>query len=293
MPRVSVIVPAYNAERFLAEALDSALAQTERPFEIIVVDDGSTDGTRALAERYEPPVRVVHQVNRGLPYARNFGAKHATGDWLAFLDADDIWLPPKLATQLALAHSDVSVVYSDRENFGDLDGLPRIQSEVTPIFEGDIFETLLLRGNMLTASSTMVRRTVFEGVGGFVEDPRIRECEDWDLWIRVTERHRVAASREPLVKYRLHGSSLSRNFARMNQTRLLVVARGLALERGKALPDATKRRIWAETYRTNAWDAARSRARMPAAGAYMRAIAHDPSYWPAYGGMLRLALGRV
>lgn len=105
MATVSVVIPAFNAESFLGEALDSVLGQTARPTEVIVVDDGSTDGTRALVRRYSDAVRLVTQDNGGAARARNVGARQATGEWLAFLDADDVWLPEKLEKQLRLRNA--------------------------------------------------------------------------------------------------------------------------------------------------------------------------------------------
>jgi glycosyltransferase involved in cell wall biosynthesis len=120
-PLVSCVVPVFNGERHLAEALDSILAQTHRPIEVVVVDDGSTDGSTSVAERYGEPVRVVRQANAGPTAARDAGVRVASGELLAFLDADDLWLPEKLAVQLEhlAAHPSLDATFCQIENFFD------------------------------------------------------------------------------------------------------------------------------------------------------------------------------
>ena len=123
IPTISVVIPCYNAESFLRETIDSALSQTHPPKEVIVVNDESTDGSAAIAESYGPPVRVIHQRNQGETASRNTGMAAATGDWIALLDADDLWVPNKLERQLAAlkdAPEDIVCVYSDRFVFGSV-----------------------------------------------------------------------------------------------------------------------------------------------------------------------------
>src|SRR5687767_5658816 len=140
MSTVSVIVPAYNAAAFVAEAIDSALAQSHPELEVIVVDDSSTDDTPAVLQSYGNRITVHRQDNRGVSAARNTGAQLATGEWIAFLDADDVWRPDKITQQLRIAQA--PLVYSDRFNFGVLGDLPWLQSVATPMFEGDVFAPL-------------------------------------------------------------------------------------------------------------------------------------------------------
>jgi glycosyltransferase involved in cell wall biosynthesis len=158
MSTVSAIIPAYNAEAFIREAIDSALAQTVPPLEILVVDDGSTDRTTSIVAAYPPPVRLLSRSNAGPAHARNTGAAHAIGDWLGFLDADDVWLPEKLERQLQrAAATGAPFVCCDRLNIGALDGLPVVHGELQPIIEGDVFERLLL-GNVVGTSGVLVSR---------------------------------------------------------------------------------------------------------------------------------------
>jgi glycosyltransferase involved in cell wall biosynthesis len=277
-PRVSVIIPAFNAARFLAETLDSVMAQTAAPFEIIVIDDGSHDGTDEIALQYGEAVTLLRTNRKGVSGARNAGAAAASGDWLGFLDADDLWLPNKLERQFAALDGRSPLVYCDRINVGNRGGLPEIQSEIQPLLEGDVFTKLLLTGNAITTSGVLMRADLFRELGGFDENPAML-AEDWDLWLRVAASHTICACREPLIRYRLHEGGLSRRLDQMMAARRLVVDRALASPRGQTLDAQTRRRILGETWRVNGWDATRHGAVATAMSAYARSAA----YWPFSG----------
>ena len=286
MANVSVIIPAYNAEAFMADTVKSVLNQTYQDLEIIVVDDGSKDGTLAALEQFGSGIRVHQQPNGGVARARNTGVGLAKGSWVAFLDADDLWLPEKLERQLAIASAPMS--YTDRLNIGSRGDLPELQSVVTRMHDGDLFLPLLREGNFITNTSVMIRRELFEKLGGFYTG--LNGTEDWDLWIRVAERHPIALVPQPLVKYRFHGGSISRNYARMCRERTAVIARALELDRGKALDWKTRRQIWSETFRTNGWDAGRSGARWNALAEYTRAAIAWPLYPVSYMEAVKVCL---
>ena len=290
--KVSVIMPAFNAAPFIAAAIQSVLDQTHDNVEVIVIDDGSTDGTFEIAGGFGSRVRVIRQRQRGAASARNTGAAQASGEWLAFLDADDLWEPEKLSRQLAAAGPDIHMIYSDRFNIGSVEGWPAIQGSVQPPYEGDVFVPLLRTGNVITTSTVLMRTAVFKELGGFCEDPAVLPAEDWDLWIRFAEQHGVRVCREPLVSYRLHPDGVSRNVARMNAARRTVVARALRLPRGRTLDRRMKRRILAQTWLTNGWDARRHGATAKAAVAYACAIARTPFQATAYRELAKLAIGR-
>ena len=288
MARVSVVIPAYNAERFIAEAVDSALAQLHPDVEVIVIDDGSSDGTARILEAYGPAIRVHRQPNTGVGAARNTGARLATGDWVAFLDADDVWAPRKIEAQLS-AVGDAAWVYTNRFNFGDRGPVPELQSDCAVMTDGDVFVPLLLRGNFITASSVMMQTRVFLELGGFVQG--IDGCADWDLWLRAaSERHEVRYVAEPLVGYRFTDTSMSANHRAMAPARRAVVARALETERGRSLPWRLQHRIWAATYRTNGWDAARWGARWEALADYARAVAAWPLELSSYEQAVKVCL---
>jgi glycosyltransferase involved in cell wall biosynthesis len=286
MAHVSVIIPAYNAAAFIVDTVNSALGQTFTDREVIVVDDGSTDGTVAALERFGDRIRVHRQANTGVATARNTGVGLATGTWVAFLDADDLWLPDKLERQLA--SSSAPMTFTDRFNIGARGDLPDVQSRVTPMAGGDLFVALMREGNFITNTSVMLRRALFETMGGFYTG--LNGTEDWDLWIRVAERHEIGFVDAPLVRYRFHAGGLSRNFLKMGRERAQVIRRGLALERGRALDWRTRRQIWAETWRTNGYEAGRNGARKQALMDYARAAVAWPLEMQPYKEAVKVCL---
>ncbi len=229
MPKVSVIIPTYNHAQFVAQAIESALAQTLAPVEVIVVDDGSTDETAQVLAHYGERIRVVRQQNGGVAAARNAGAALAVGEYLAFLDADDTWLPRKLEKQLARfqAEPNLGLVHCGMVEFNPAGVL---MHEHLDGDEGWIAEKLLLfNGRSVVVgigSTSLVPRAVFEEVGGF--DPRLSTSADWDLACRITLRYRVGFVPELLLYYRLHGANMHINFRAMEHDMLLAFAKAFA-----------------------------------------------------------------
>jgi glycosyltransferase involved in cell wall biosynthesis len=221
---VSVIIPAYNAEKFLARAIDSALNQTVPPIEVLVVDDGSQDDTAAVVAGYGPPVRLLQKPNGGPASARNLGAREAHGDWLAFLDADDLWKEAKLERQFAVAV---------RENADLVQSVVPLSYRVVP---RKIDFEQLWAGNCVATSSVMLKRSVFEEAGGFDEDPRLISVEDYNLWLRLAAAgRRLITCFEELTFYtRSDGlSSQTSRFMRANLYNVEKVGReiGIPLDR--------------------------------------------------------------
>jgi glycosyltransferase involved in cell wall biosynthesis len=290
-PTISVVIPAYNSEPFIAEAIESVLAQTVPPDEVIVVDDGSTDGTADALQRFGSRVQLLQQANKGPSAARNRGASAARGTWLAFIDADDTWLPTKLQRQLEIASAEkVKMVYTDRFNIGNKGALPDVQSEVQRLYRGDVFLDLLQEGNHISLSSVLIETELFQALGGFAE--HIRSGEDWDLWIRLAERHRIGVVDEPLLRYRFHATMSSGAPRKMRVGRNEVVARALATPRGQALGGRVRRRIRSVVAMTNANDASKHGDKSLALAEYARALALDPAYGAVYADVLRFILGR-
>lgn len=211
MAAVTAIIPCYNHGRYLADAVESALAQTYVDVEVVVVNDGSTDDTSAVASRFEERIRYMEHANRGLCASRNRAIGETDGEYVAFLDADDRWHPEKLARQVPLLEADeeVGLVHTDGWTFtGETVG-PPIMGGVDPTtISGRLFERLLL-GNPILVPSVVVRRRCLEEVGPF--DEALGGCGDWDLWLRVCRRWKAAYVPEPLVYYRRHaeGTSMS------------------------------------------------------------------------------------
>ena len=207
---VSVVIPAYNSEAYLADAIGSVLEQEVDNLECIVVDDGSTDSTGEIAKGFDR-VRYVRQGNSGVSAARNRGAAEAHGELVAFLDADDAWLPTKLARQLdALreAGPEVGLVYC---GLYETDEELNVLSERTaPEPEAALRNTLLMEPPVVSISQTgLVPRKVLDDVGGF--DTRLSTSADTDMVLRIGRRYRLVGVAEPLVLYRTHGSQMSSN----------------------------------------------------------------------------------
>ncbi|HUT55338.1 MAG TPA: glycosyltransferase family A protein [bacterium] len=205
--KISVIIPVWNRPREVVKAIESALGQTLPPFEIIVADDGSTDGTGDAVAAFGPPVRLIRQDQRGPAAARNRAAAQATGDWLAFLDSDDRWLPGKLERQAqaiqdsgaAMAHSNGWIV-TGLEAPADPATLKSRYEMLKPAQGADCLADFLYSG--IITSSLMIRRDVFEAAGGFDESFRVNE--DVELNIRLLASSRVLCfTPEPLVIMRV------------------------------------------------------------------------------------------
>jgi glycosyltransferase involved in cell wall biosynthesis len=220
--KISVIIPAFNAERYIAKAIESCLSQTYAPHEIIVIDDASTDGTAAIAESFPPPVRVIRLAeNMGVAVARNRGVAASTGDWIAFLDADDWFLPEKLERQrrCALESPQAVLIYADYQMIG-IDGSQSCGRFIGP---RELWPRLRYRNGLLL-SSVLLRRDAFVYVGGFNAD--YRTAQDWDLWLRLAFRYSVkmfATLPEPLVMYRRVAGSLSSSAMRYFYERVPII----------------------------------------------------------------------
>jgi glycosyltransferase involved in cell wall biosynthesis len=287
--RVSCLIPVYNGAAYVRQAIDSVLAQRDADVEVIVIDDESTDETPAILREYGGRIRTFRQKNVGHVAARNNGARIASGEWLAFLDADDVWLPEKLAKQLAAADDSVGMVYTDRENFGDIARVATVASASGPLHEGDLFEPLLF-GNFVTVSSAMMRREWFDRLGGF--DGELLVCEDWDMWLRFAAAGGMAAvCREPLTRYRWHPGAMSNNQVRMCEGRLKVLGRALALPRAKRLRPSVARQALAASWRCSAWYAQPGQP-WTALRWYLKAACYWPWDLGVYKGMVKCCLRR-
>lgn len=232
-PLVSVIIPAFDAGATLAACLASVSAQGEGVrHEIIVIDDGSTDDTLEIA-RATPGVTGISQNNRGPAAARNAGIERARGEYLAFLDADDLWPKGKLAHQLALLqdHSDAALCFGDCRQFGESETWTRTLFESGQYgasawgdgpYVPDAYARLL-RDNFITTGSVMARRGVIQALGGF--DESLRLVEDLELWLRVARHHPIAWTERVCLLRRRHAANTSREAAAMSLAYLQVLAR--------------------------------------------------------------------
>lgn len=200
-PSVSAVIPAYNAERFISETIESVLAQTYEMLEIIVVDDGSSDDTGLVAGRFLK-TRVIRRPNGGQAAARNTGIRAASAEWIAFLDHDDLWLPQKTEVQLGVVAPDVGVIHGNRFD---------------PIHFGNLWH----RQGHITPSGAMVRRQALLEVGGFDESRALQGVEDLNLWLKIAlTKWRFVQSGTGLYHWRLTGQNQSANDRRMARAEL-------------------------------------------------------------------------
>ncbi|GHU08817.1 hypothetical protein AGMMS50225_08180 [Betaproteobacteria bacterium] len=291
---VSVIIPAHNAGRYVLEAIDSVLAQKHNSIEILLIDDGSTDGTADLVERELPQVRVIRQNNAGVAAARNTGLRHVNGDVICFLDADDGWFPGKLAAQLdhLVKHPDVGAVFHAWENWwadasghyspfcwqppGDPTCLDLTQS-------GWIYPQLLME-YILHTSTVMIRREWVEKVGFFRTDLVVGE--DYDYWLRLSRETKIDKLAAIYSFYRRgSGVSLTHEVRPIDYGYELVCN---AVDRwGRVAPDGTElsqrqinRRLGSLAFDFAYAHFYRGSARL-ARQASWRAFRHDPRRWKA------------
>lgn len=212
---VSAIITTYNYGRFIAGAIDSVLNQTRRPVEVVVVDDGSTDGTGSIVAGYHPQgVRYIYQSNAGAGAARNRGIQATSGQLVAFLDADDRWLPNKLELQLdhlrryptagLISGSEWQI---NLESQGELDAGRPVLFRRTPIGSANLYRQLLIENTLGNPSIVLVKRACFDRAGLF--DESLRLGQDWDMWIRISRTCRVGVVDAPLLNFNFHSGSLT------------------------------------------------------------------------------------
>ena len=243
-PLVSVIVPTYNRAHFLGDAIESILAQTYPNIEIVVVDDGSTDKTAEVISRFRGRVRYYRQGNRGQVTARNFGMKQATGDFIAPLDSDDIWLPEKTAKQVDMFRADpeLDVIFGLGDDMDAGGKVLRVAAVVPKGWEMDSLElpfaAYACRGDVLTAliqrnaiwhSTVMMRRKAILEAGGY--DPQCMSCSDWDLWLRLALNGcKFGFLGNIVYRWRRHDSQLTQDLTRHTEGRIGVLKKILACE---------------------------------------------------------------
>jgi len=206
---VSVIIPTYNRADFIIETVKSVLCQTYQDFEIIIIDDGSTDNTSDLIKTIDDVrLKYIYQKNSGLPASpRNVGIKKAKGNFIAFLDSDDLWLPEKLEKQVEILANDdnIGLVYCNASYFGaDYHGDSTI---VQKGYSGDVFDKLIEK-NFVPALSVMCRREVFTVAGLFDESKNLRAVEDYELWMRIAKYFKLHYIDQVLCRYRLHSQNI-------------------------------------------------------------------------------------
>ena len=210
-PLVSVIIPCYRQAHFLADALRSAVAQTHRPLEIIVVDDGSPDEVAAVTALF-PEAHLVRQPNRGLAAARNAGLRASAGDYVTFLDADDVLFPHAIATGLATLGKRLDCAFAaGLWRVREVDGTVTTPRRVDPV--GGAYAAMLARNFIVMHGTVLYRRSALTEIGAFREE--LPSCEDYDLYLRLLRRSDVALYDEVVAEYRRHGENMTGDANRM------------------------------------------------------------------------------
>lgn len=213
LPLVSVVVPVYNAAHFLRKTLESILEQTYRSFEIIAVNDGSTDSSLEILKEYSDRIHCIHQENQGVAIARNVGVECSLGSYVAFCDADDIWFPRKLEWQMDIVnrHPCVGVVAGFMEKVDELGRT--LDSDEKPSGMHDqpmnLKQILLMEGNVIGMSTSLIKKEIFQKIGGFQPGNKDLKAEDYDLWIRVSEKTKIYLSSQYVGQYRVLENSRS------------------------------------------------------------------------------------
>jgi glycosyltransferase involved in cell wall biosynthesis len=250
IPRVSVVIPAYNSAPSLRGAIQSVLDQTYRDSEILVIDDGSTDDTECVVRSFGDRVCYLKQENRGVSAARNHGIKVSRAPYVAFLDSDDLWLPGKLAEQIPLLDRDpeVGLVYSDWAVVSEENVLEPSYLSNLHAGSGYVFNELLQSGFILT-SGTVVRRSCLDEVGDF--DEALSITQDYDLWLRICYRWKIALVNKPLLIKKSRDGSLSSNLLKTATERIALFEKVL-----RTFPDMTprSRRLVKHQLAINYWD---------------------------------------
>jgi glycosyltransferase involved in cell wall biosynthesis len=208
---IAVVIPAYNAAEFISDMLESVLRQTLPADEVLVIDDGSTDDTAAIAESFGPPVRVFRRPNSRQGASRNFGVQQSKCEWIAFIDADDLWKENKLERQMQelSKHPDADVCYTGQVHFAQEGETIRFVQEVAVPPVEKLREELFC-GVSFLPSSVVIRRSTFLALGGFALNFTI--TEDWDLWLRLYHAGtKFVSCPEPLLLYRQHQQNVSSN----------------------------------------------------------------------------------
>ncbi|BAZ13305.1 family 2 glycosyl transferase [Calothrix sp. NIES-4071] len=222
LPVISIIIPAYNAEKTILQTIASVQQQTFSNFELIVINDGSTDRTLELLHSItDERLKIFSYENGGLPVARNRGISHATGEFIAFLDADDLWTPDKLELQLAALqqHPEAGVAYS-WTYFMDDKGESLSPGEAT-FLEGNVYAQLLVNNFLASGSNPLISRQAIESIGGF--DSAFPHCADWDYWLRLAASWHFVVVRKHQILYRQSRGGMSSKIDGIEKQQLIMI----------------------------------------------------------------------
>ncbi|MEX0729846.1 MAG: glycosyltransferase [Aquisalimonadaceae bacterium] len=287
-PLITVITPTFNRADYLGQAIESVLAQTWPHFELLVVDDGSTDDTATLMERYLPDKRIQYfrQENQGQSVARNLALSHAKGEFVCFLDSDNAWLPEKLEISLRAFEDnpDVDIIYGDAITIDETGA--EISRENMKRHSGRIVPQML-RDNCVSMNTAMTRRRCFDERGGM--SGRRRVADDYDLWLRFSAYYRFLYIPEYLAYYRVMADQISSDKTRRFDTNEAILRDFLA-EHGDRVTPAEARMGWCHFHTRKGRYLASEGRRGEALACYARALRHNPVARPPWRALAKLVL---
>jgi glycosyltransferase involved in cell wall biosynthesis len=293
MKKVSILIPAYNAAQYLPQALDSVLAQTFKDFEIILIDDGSKDNTRAIVEEFQKQcpdkIRYIYQENQGLSGARNAGLQQAKGEFIALLDADDMWCPERLEFGIKAIEADPSIglVHANITRIstaGEFLSTPRRDKR---FLSGFIFEHLFLRKADIACPTVLFRRSCCDSVGMFDSKLGYLGCEDRDLWLRIAKSYKIVYIDKVLARYRVRRDGMSHNVGNMFRARVYIIDKYFPEGQGHT---RLRNLALAKIFRDSGDEFLLRRDFVEARKQYRRALAHDPFLFWARVNLLKTFL---
>ncbi|NET60616.1 MAG: glycosyltransferase [Symploca sp. SIO2E6] len=291
MPTISVIIPAYNAENTIKETINSVLKQTFTDFELLVINDGSQDSTlEVISSVSDSRIRVFSYSNAGVCAARNRGIAEATGEYLSFIDADDLWTPDKLEAQLAAlqANPEAAVAYSWTDWIDESGQFLRPGSHIKS--NGNVYSELLFRDFVASGSNPLIRKEALTQVGGF--DESLTPAADWEMWLRLAAKYEFVNVPAAQILYRVSPNSMSANIWQMETESLEIIDRAFA--QGSESLQNLKKQVLGERYKyltLKAVEGKLERKRgLSAARFFWQAIRYDPSWLTRTKLMLILLL---
>lgn len=275
--RISILMPVYKGERFIAQSIDSVLAQSYPDIELIIINDGSPDNSAAVIQPYlaDPRVKYIEQQNAGVAAARNAGIRAAAGEYIAVLDQDDLWLPDKLARQLEYLdeHPEIALVHSNIHFIDDVgERIPDPEWAWVAPTCGQVLPEMVQRNSICTCT-VLMRKRALEQAGLFRQE--LAPADDWDLWLRIAARHPIGFVDAVTAYYRVHQGNESRNLLKMQKAEIRVVETFIHEHPG-AVGDAITRTKLFSLYSEAARLLERSGRHAEARGYWLRAMRVQP-----------------
>ncbi|MBI2798837.1 MAG: glycosyltransferase [Gammaproteobacteria bacterium] len=293
-PKVSIVMPVFNGERYVVAAIESALAQTYTNFEVVIVDDGSQDDSHDKVAPYLslPNIRYIRKENRGVAAARNTAINSAAGELISFLDQDDVWMPHKLERQVRYLaeHPEVALVHS-YQGYIDQTGkeITNPKDWIAPL-SGDCFAELFRR-NRIAVLTVLVRKCSLEQVGALNEN--LSGADDYELWLRLARRFQFGFIPETLASYRIHASNVSHDLFKMTVRELQSLESVLAIDPAARLaigPRIVNRRLAALNYAAGTWYTWQEQDFDKARAFFCTALSQRPLDWLNWKGFVWCSL---